>query len=416
LLERIPPQDIEAEQCVLGACLLDGDAALVATQGLKATDFYRQSHRIVFEAIQEIVQAGKQCDILILRDQIKLTGNLERVGGTEYLHSITVAVPSAAMVDEYIKIVQRESARRQLIVSGTELLRDAESPTCDPAEARAKHEERLRSVDSLKNVWSSTETVLSRAADEVSLLTGLRDVDDNTGGLMCGVNIFAGNAGAGKSTCGLQLLMQYSRQGRKCAVIAADQKLSGQAQFMWANHADVEIPKLNEFSDEYFEVINWPLKWYEGRFDLPAILAGMRFMAARGVRIFMVDYLGLVQYPAMTRQHERKEHVAESIKLLCYELSLYVILISRGNKIPYGQRPALRDIEGGAGVANAVDQAWWFWPDQQNPQKIEVLALKSRQNYTREGIFLHLDGPKHRFEDWSNRYECSDPTLGGQFG
>ena len=416
MLEPIPPQDIEAEQAVLGACILDGDAALVATQALRPTDFYRSAHSVVFGAIQTIIKDGRQCDVIVLRDQIKSEGALEQIGGTEYIHQLAVAVPSAAMIDRYIGIVQKESARRQLISSATALLQDAESPTCDPAEARAKHEERLRAVDVVKSVSLTTEEVLAQAANEVSLPTQLEDVDLNTGGLMCGVNILAGNAGAGKSTFGLQVMMNEAKAGRRTYMIAADQKLSGQAQFMWSNYAGVEIPNLNEFSDEYFDVIGWPLQWYDGRFELPAILAIMRFQAARGTRIFMVDYLGLIQYPVMHKQHERKEHITENIKLLAQELKLYVILISRGNKVPPGARPAMRDVEGGAGVANAADQIWWFQPDDKNPQKVEILAFKSRQNYTREGIFLHLDGPKHRFEDWDSRYELADQSMGGQFG
>ena len=401
MFERIPPQDIEAECAVLGACLIEESAALVASQGLVPDDFYRQAHVIIFKAIQSIVEDAGQPDVLVLRDLLKRDGNLERVGGTEYIHQLPSAVPSAANIDGYIQTVKWSSSKRSLITVATQALRDAEDPSCDPVEARGALEKSLRTLDATDAVWSTTAEVMSHAEEEASYPTGLTEVDQYTGGMMCGLNILAGNAGAGKSTLGLQQIAKVLKEGNAACVLGSDQKLSGQGKFIWANISRKPDKEYNEFTDEYFKMADWPLSWYTGRFDLSAILAAIRLRAARGVRWFMVDYLGLIQAKGYPNQHERKEGITEALKRVAHENKLYIILISRGNKVGFNERPAMRHVEGGAGVANAADQVWWLEPDMDDPQKIELLNFKSRQS-TRGKLVIKLIGSQHRFEDWDN--------------
>jgi len=198
------------------------------------------------------------------------------------------------------------------------------------------------------------------------------------------------------------MMLRVLLAGNPACIMCSDQKLSGQGQFMWSNHTATPIEDLQEFSDERFKMSEWPLQFYEGQFTLSAILSAIRLRAARGVRWFMVDYLGLIQFPGAPNQHERKEHITESLKRIAHELRLYIILISRGNKVAYNERPALRHIEGGAGVANAADQVWWFEPDHGNPpdvHKVELLNLKSRQSGIAQ-LVIKLEGEIHRFVNW----------------
>ena len=219
---------------------------------------------------------------------------------------------------------------------------------------------------------------------------------------MCGLNILAGNSGAGKSTFGLQMILNTLIAGNPACIMCSDQKLSGQGQFMWSNHTGTQIKDLQEFSDERFAMSEWPLQFYEGQFELSAILSSIRLKAARGVRWFLIDYLGLIQYSDAPNQHERKEHITECLKRLSHELQLYTMLISRGTKVGQNERPSLRHVEGGAGVSNAADQVWWFEADHANPpdvHRVEFLNLKSRQSGISQ-LVIKLEGKIHRFSNW----------------
>ena len=101
--------------------------------------------------------------------------------------------------------------------------------------------------------------------------------------------------------------------------------------------------------------------------------------------------------------------MAEELAMLSHDLSLYVLLISRGTKVGRDEQPELRHVEGEAGVANAADQVWWLEPDKEDPEKVEIRFLKSRQAYKGKCI-IRLDGPRHRFEDWDE-----NPLNSGQF-
>lgn len=404
LIERVPPQDIEAEAAVLGCCLLDSYAASEVGQQLRESDFYRGAHRLIFRHVQDIAVGGDVPDTVLLRDRLQGEGQLEEVGGLAYLMSLQDAVPSAANMDNYIMLVRKCADRRALISAGTTLIEKAEESGCNAIKVRAEHEQALRRIDHRDGSWLSTETVLSHVKDEDMFRTGLTDIDSNTGGIICGLNIFAGNAGAGKSTLGLQVIQRALLAKKKACILGSDQKLSGQAEIMWSAYTKRPIPDLthgDDWSDAYRDVTGWPLRWYKGRFDINAILSGMRLQAAKGTKWFLVDYLGLIHVPGNAAKHEKKESAAEAIKRLAHELQLYVILISRGTKLAYGERPALRHVEGGAGVANAADQIWWLEPDQEDMSKVEVFIFKSRQA-PKGRLFLRFKGATHHFSDWDS--------------
>lgn len=400
--ERFPPQDIEAEAAVLGCCLIDSYAASEAGQQLREPDFYKGAHRLIFHHIQEIAVAGDVPDSVLLRDRLQAEGQLEEIGGTEYLMRLGDVVPSAANLDRYVELVKKCAGRRSLINAATRLIQDAEQNGCDPVKARSTHELALQTIDNKQTSWLTTETVLSHGAEEESFLTGLHEVDDNTGGIICGLNILAGNAGAGKSTLGLQIIQRALLAKHRACILGSDQKLSGQAEIMWSALTKKTIPNLMKgegWERSYEKIIGWRLQWYQGRFDINAILSAMRLQAAKGTKWFLVDYLGLIHVPGNAVKHEKKESAAEDLKRLAHELSLYVILISRGTKIAHGERPAMRHVEGGAGVANAADQIWWLEPDETDMAKIELHVFKSRQA-ARGRLFLRFNGATHHFSDW----------------
>ena len=121
VLNRIPPQSLEAEQSVLGAMLLDKDVISNVTEVVKSGDFYRESHKEIFEAILDIFEMNEPVDLITIKARLESRGSLEKVGGISYLSDIAAHVPTTANATYYAKIVEEKSLLRKLIKAGDEI-------------------------------------------------------------------------------------------------------------------------------------------------------------------------------------------------------------------------------------------------------------------------------------------------------
>jgi len=119
---RIPPQNIEAEQSVLGAILLDKEVLSSVTEIISSQDFYREDHREIFEAIMDLYEKGEPIDLITVAEQLKVRGSLEAVGGLEYLTNLASLVPTTANAKHYAKIVEEKSILRRLIKASNEII------------------------------------------------------------------------------------------------------------------------------------------------------------------------------------------------------------------------------------------------------------------------------------------------------
>ena len=119
---KIPPHDVEAEQAVIGAMLIDKEAVTAALEKLRDEDFYREDNKLIFEAITSLYQKNEPVDIITVKSELTEAGTIERVGGLEYLSSLPDKVPTTANVDRYINIVREKALLRRLITSGNEMV------------------------------------------------------------------------------------------------------------------------------------------------------------------------------------------------------------------------------------------------------------------------------------------------------
>ncbi|MGH2436441.1 MAG: DnaB-like helicase N-terminal domain-containing protein, partial [bacterium] len=120
-IERVPPQNLDAEQGVLGSMLLDRDAIARVVELLRAEDFYRDAHRRIYETMTELFERGEPVDLITVTDRLRDKGQLDDVGGAGYITSLLNAVPTAANVEYYARIVLQKSMLRQLIAAGTQI-------------------------------------------------------------------------------------------------------------------------------------------------------------------------------------------------------------------------------------------------------------------------------------------------------
>ena len=121
-LGKIPPQDIEAEQAVIGSMLTDQDAVIASMEVLKPEDFYREDNKIIYEAIQNIYNRADPIDILTLKSELNTMGKLDAVGGLDYIAQLPDKVPTTANIQKYVKIVEEKSMLRNLLKTANEII------------------------------------------------------------------------------------------------------------------------------------------------------------------------------------------------------------------------------------------------------------------------------------------------------
>jgi replicative DNA helicase len=216
-LDRMPPQDIAAEQCVLGGMLLSKDAIADVVEVIKPTDFYRPAHQTVYDAILDLYGKGEPADPVTIAAELTRSGNLERVGGAPYLHTLISLVPIAANAGYYAEIVRERAILRRLVEAGTKVVQlgygaaggmggDVDD-VVDRAQA-AVYEvvERRTSEDyvgleaAMWETYNEIEAIGNRGGELFGVPTGFRDLDELTNGLHDGqLIVVAGRPGLGKA-------------------------------------------------------------------------------------------------------------------------------------------------------------------------------------------------------------------------
>jgi replicative DNA helicase len=216
--DRTPPQDIVAEQCVLGGMLLSKDAIADVVEVLRPTDFYRPAHQTVYDAVLDLYGRGEPADPVTIAAELTRDGLLERIGGAPYLHTLIESVPTAANAGYYAVIVRERAVLRRLIEAGTKVVQlgygaasgmggDVDE-VVDRAQA-AVYEvvERRTSEDyvPLENAMMTTlaelEAIEGHGGEMSGVPTGFRDLDELTNGLHAGqLIVIAGRPGLGKSS------------------------------------------------------------------------------------------------------------------------------------------------------------------------------------------------------------------------
>src|SRR5690606_13799988 len=121
-LDRVPPQDTEAEQSVLGGMMISKDAIADVVEQLRGTDFYRPAHEIVYDAILDLYGRGEPADAVTVADELTKRGELGRIGGPTYLHTLIASVPTAANAGYYARIVRERAVLRRLVEAGTRIV------------------------------------------------------------------------------------------------------------------------------------------------------------------------------------------------------------------------------------------------------------------------------------------------------
>jgi len=414
LLDRLPPQNIEAEQAVLGSMLLDSDSIFIATEILKPEDFYERAHQVIYEVILSLVELNEAVDLVTVTEELRRQGKLDSVGGASYLASLANTVPSAANAEYYARIVSEKATLRALIKAASHIANQCYDEADDIAVLLDDAEQRIFEIaqrrnregfSPIKEVLTDTfETIerLSQSRGEVTGIPTFKDLDKLLSGLQkSDLIICAARPGMGKTSFCLNIAQNAAvRHNYSVAIFSLEMSKEQVVQRMLASEAMIDQHKLRtgRLNDEEWArllKVMGPLSEAPIYIDDTPSLTAMeiraksrRLKADKGLDLVIIDYLQLMQghRKADSRQQEVAQ-ISRALKSLARELKTPVLTLSqlnRGVEQRQDKRPIMADLlESGAIEADA-DVVLFLYRDEyynkntENKGIAEVIVGKHR--------------------------------------
>ncbi len=394
LLDRIPPQNQEAEESLLGSMLISADVIPIVTEVVKAEDFYREAHQKIFQGVVDLYSRGEPADPITLAEELKTKGILEGVGGKPYIHTLISSVPTAANAKYYAEIIERNAVIRGLIRAGTEIVKQGyEAPedveaTIDKAEnlifnvSQRRISERFIPIkDLLTESFEQIEKLYEKRTHVTGLPTGFVELDKLTSGLHpSDLIVIAARPSMGKTSLALGVVANLGLQ-YKVPVAAFSLEMSRHqlAQRLMCAEARVDAQTLRTGT---LKEEDWPkLSNAVGRLaEAPIFIddtanitimevraKARRLMARENLGLIVVDYLQLMQGDARSenRQQEISE-ISRALKILGRELNVPVIAISqlsRAVEQRQDKRPLLSDLRESGAIEQDADLVLFIYRD-----------------------------------------------------
>lgn len=418
-LGRIPPQNVEAEQSVLGSMLLEKEVISTITEILKCEDFYREDHREIFEAIMDLIDSAEPVDLITVSEQLKLRGTLENVGGLDYLANIASSVPTTANAKHYAKIVEEKSILRNLIRTSSEIVNmgfeasEEVSYVIDRAEKGIFDILQKRNLqgfahikDVLVDTFSRLEELYNNKGHITGIPTGFSDLDFKTAGLQnSDLILIAARPAMGKTAFALNIA-QYAAVHAHVPVAIFNLEMSKEqlVNRMLSNEAMVDSQKMRtgKLEDDDWQKMAKALGPLSGAPIYIDDTAGTNIMEIRAksrrlkleknIGLIVIDYLQLMQGRGKNenRQQEISE-ISRSLKILAKEINVPIVTLSqlsRGPESRSDHRPMLSDLRESGAIEQDADIVMFLYrddyynPDTDKKNIAEVIIAKHRNGST----------------------------------
>lgn len=434
--DRTPPQDIAAEQSVLGGMLLSKDAIADVAEVIRGTDFYRPAHEMVFDAVLDLYARGEPADAVTVSAELAKRGEIGRIGGAPYLHTLISSVPTAANAGYYARIVRERSVLRRLVDAGTriaqlgyatdggdvdELVNAAQAEVYAVTERRAS-EDYLPLRDVINATMEEIDAASNRGEGLVGVPTGFADLDRLTNGLHPGqMIIVAARPAIGKSTLGLDVCRAAAIKHQQTSVIFSLEMsrteitmrlLSAESGVLLQNMRKgmMREEDWTRLAATMGKVSEAPLFIDDSpNMSLMEIRAKARRLKQRhDLRLIVVDYLQLMS--SGKRVESRQQEVSEfsrALKLLAKELEVPVIAISQLNRGPEqrtDKRPQMSDLRESGSLEQDADMVILLHREdayeKESPRAGEAdLIVAKHRNGPTDTVTVAFQGHYARFVD-----------------
>jgi replicative DNA helicase len=425
---RQPPQDIAAEQSVLGGMLLSKDAIADVLERLKPHDFYRPAHQNIYDAILDLYGRGEPADAITVAAELDRKGLLRRIGGAPYLHTLISTVPTAANAGYYAGIVAEKALLRRLVEAGTRVVQYgyAGAEGADVAEIVDRAQAEIYEVTDGRTAedFVALEDMLQPTMDEIDAIasngglaqgvpTGFTELDELTNGLHGGqMIVIAARPGVGKSTLGMDFLRSCSIKHRLASIIFSLEMskteivmrlLSAEAKIKLADMRSGRMTdddwtrlarRMSEISEAPLYIDDSP------NLTMMEIRAKARRLKQKAdLRLIVIDYLQLMT--SGKKVESRQQEVSEfsrNMKLLAKELDVPVVAMSQLNRGPEqrtDKRPMLSDLRESGAIEQDADMVILlhrpdaFERDDPRGGEADLIVAKHRAGPTKTVTVAH---------------------------
>ena len=438
---RVPPHSVEAEQAVLGGALIDNDAWDRIVGILTSAHFYRNDHRVVFDAVSDLCDGGQPCDAVTVAERLDRNGQLESSGGLAYLAELAENTPSAANIVAYAEIVRERAVLRELIRVGTEIAESAFRPQgrgalelLDDAERRIfeiaeKGRAGRRASTAIKDVLSDVvERIdeLSRQENPITgVPTGFSDLDQMTAGLQRGdLVIVAGRPSMGKTAFAMNIVEEAAIRDKLSVIVFSMEMPAEQLTMrMLSSLGRIDQQKVRtgrlgpddwpRLTSQVALLNNTNIFIVDDSALTPTELHARcrRLKREHGIDLVVIDYLQLMYVPG-TRENRATEisEISRSLKALAKELMVPVVACSQLNRRleeRQNKRPVMSDLRESGAIEQDADLILFIYRDEvyneesKDKGKAEIIVGKQRNGPIGK-IDLAFLGRYARFEDYTS--------------
>jgi replicative DNA helicase len=412
---KLPPQNIEAEQSVLGSLLIDQDAVIRIADKVKSDQFYRGSHKKIFDAVLSLYERREPADIVTVSGELAQRGVLEEIGGEEYLTELVDRVPTAANVESYAAIVRDVALRRDLISIANDVHEKAYGGAVSVRELLEGVEQRIFSMsqqnlvrnfvalrDTLMTSFDRLEDLHKNKSGVRGVPTGFRDIDNKLSGLQdSNLVILAARPSMGKTSLMLNIC-QYAavHQQIPVGIFSLESSREELVDRLLASQSGVDYWKIttgNLDEDDFAKVgeamgilADAPLFIDDspGQSVLEMRTKARRLQVEHGVRLIAVDYMQLAKSRNLENRVQEISEVSQGMKNIARELHCPVLCLSqlsRSVEQRGEQRPQLSDLRDSGSIEQDADVVMFIWRP--------VDEEKLRTDHTKLTIAKHRNGP-----------------------
>lgn len=444
LLERVPPHNIEAEQAVLGAILLEPEAFSTAAERLSPNDFFRAGHQVIFEAMLELFEKGEPIDLVTVTTLLTNSDKLDLAGGVPYLTDLASSVPTAANIDYYSKIVEEKALLRRLIQTATDIVTESFNKEDEVEELLDQAERSILAVSSRKNanafkpikdvlieVYDNIEKLHHAKDDVTGVPTGFRDLDRITSGFQkSDLIIIAARPSMGKTAFALNIAQNVAiNTDENVAIFSLEMGAEQLVQRMLCAEGNIDSQRLRtgKLEQEDWGKLTMAMGSlsHAGIYidDSPGIRVSdirskcRRLKQEHGLGMIIIDYLQLIQGSERARENRQQEvsEISRSLKSLARELEVPVIALSqlsRSVESRQDKRPMMSDLRESGSIEQDADIVGFlyredYYDKESENQNIEIIISKQRNGPTGT-VELAFVKEFNKFVDLEFRYDEED--------
>jgi replicative DNA helicase len=449
LADRIPPQNIEAEQAVLGAIFLDPSALTLASEILIPEDFYRAAHQKIFNSMLKLADKGEPVDLVTVTKELADAKILEEVGGVSYLSDLANSVPTAANIEYYAKIVEEKSILRRLIRTATNIAQEGYNREDDVDGLLDEAERNIMEVAQRKNTGSfqNIKDILVKTYDNIEMLhhrkgeitgipTGFTELDRMTAGFQRNdFIIVAARPSVGKTAFALNIAQNVAtKTDENVAIFSLEMGADQLVMRMLCAEGNINAQNLRtgNLTPEDWGKLTMAMGSLSNAGiyidDTPGIKVSeirakcRRLKQERGLGLVLIDYLQLIQGSGRNRENRQQEvsEISRSLKALARELEVPVIALSqlsRGVEQRQDKRPMMSDIRESGSIEQDADIVAFLYRDDyydketENKNIIEIIIAKQR-NGPVGTVQLAFVKEYNKFVNLERRFEESNIPPG----